>query len=435
MDNQTLHTTSQSARRKGVALGALILEISYGISTLAIFALQMLVARALRGDDYGVFSVLFSATVVISALIGNPLELVASTRVAEFISKRLHCKHLFRQIALWLLVATTLLLVVMALLRPMLVRNLFPEYPSAYYIMVIASILTSSNMCLMGILRGAREFVTYSVVMLCDAVLKIIMVLLLLYGRDGGVNSAIAALAIAAALSVPITLGGILFHRSLFEGESTPEATPTSGSTLRLLLPVVALLGLGAYLNNTGPILIKWMGSSSSNELAGYFLIALMFTRLLPMISRALGMSLLPNFVTFCVNREWHQVRRYFWLSYRLFAALSVLAVAGAHLFGLDIIRVFYPTFSFPRAGLTFLTAGSALLAFALINNQLFVSTSQAHKAIFSWAIGCAIWTGIPLFLEGDILIRISTGFLLGCAAIFLIQVFLVAGILRKEPE
>ena len=425
----------RSEQRKGVVFGTLTLEISYGLSTLTIFGLQIAVNRALSSADYGVFSVLFSSMMIISSLVGTPLELIISSRVAEFTSKEWHCKQLLIQILRWLAWAILLVLLLAALLRPVLVPILFPEYPSAYYIMVFASVIASTNLCLMGILRGAREFVTYSAIMLADAALKVLVLLVLVYGMQRGVTGAMVSLALSSAICIPITIGAIWRHRSTFRGKAPAEKTHTASSTLRLFLPIVVLSGLGAYLNNTGPILIKWMGGSSSNDLAGFFLIAVTFSRLLPMVSRALGMSLLPNFVTFCANRQWEKVRHYFWLSYQLFAALSVVTVAGTYLFGIDIAGFFYPDFAFPQIGLTFLMAGSALLAFTSINHQLFVSTSQPHKAIFSWVIGCAIWTVMPLVMGGEILMRISVAFLLGCSVIFAIQVFLVIGILRQELE
>jgi O-antigen/teichoic acid export membrane protein len=397
----------------GLKAGTVYMVFSNTLNAVLIFGFQTLGVRMLKPERFGVVSVLYSAVVLASFVVGQPFELTLSKHVSECEANGQNCLTLIRRVLSWQALGMALFVCICLPLRTLIVQRLFPEAPSLFYLAIACGVCYGFEIGTRGVMRGLREFGYYGTLAIGTNFFRVVLLLLLVGVVKMGLLGAGLSILLASMANILLSL---FWYRRVWNRLKGKEDHVGQDMTMRHLLgyivPAMAMFGCVTYFYNTGPIFIKLLGGSSANEVAGLFLIAAMVARSPLQISEALSANLLPSMSRLCAQGDWRSVRGYVAKSYQLFIPLSLTAIGGAALLGPEIIRLIYPGFSYSRMGLTLLVVGTVVLIMMAAPGQFLMARSKVANVATGWLVGCVALTLVVFMMPGDLLFRLEIGYL-----------------------
>lgn len=407
-------------RTWGVKTGTIYMAFSYSLTALFIFGFQLIAVRLLKPNQYGLISVLYSSVVFVSLFLGQTFELTLSKYVSEYEANGQNYFLLIKHTWIWQLSSMIIFIVLSMIFKTIIVRSLFPEVPYFYYIFLACGIFYSMEIGFRGVMRGLREFGYFGTLTITLNLFRIIYLVLFVGVFELGLFGAAISILIASLTNLLITFFWYRGVWSKLKGHGQIFQTTYGFWNLgKFILPTMAMFGLGAYFNNTGPLFIKLLGGESSNEIAGLFLIAVMVSRLPLQLSEALSTNLLPNMSRQSALGDWQGIKYYLIRSYQLFLPISLVAIVGFYLIGPFIIQIIYPEFSYNRLGMTTLVVSTSVLMFVAPLNQFLLARKRVAYVVDGWMIGGVVLTLFVVFMQGNILTRLEIGYLAGALSIW----------------
>ncbi len=426
-----------------VRSGTIYMAFSYTLTTLFIFGFQMIAARFLKPDHYGLVSVLYSSVVFVSLFLGQTFEFTLSKFLSENEANGKNSFVVIQRILIWQISTLIIFIIIAMVFKNTIIKGLFPEVPEFFYLFVACGIFYSIEISLKGVMRGTRDIGYFGTLIVSQNFLRIIYLLLLVGVMRLGLIGAGLSILFASITNLLIIL--IWYQKSWRElkGEEYDLQGILNFRQLgEYILPTMAMFGFSTYFYNTGPSFIKLLGGESANEKAGLFLIAVMISRLPLQLSEALSINLLPNMSRLIVLGDWRGIRYYIVKSYQLFIPLLLISMVGVSLLSPLAFRIIYPEFTYDLIGLNVLLLATGVIMLVAAFIQFLLAFKKVTNVVIGWLSGGIVMTLIIFLMSGDILTRLETGYLIGaitiwfCMALFAfraINEMKAIGISRKE--
>ena len=398
----------------GVQGGTIVSGVSLVLRAFLNCSFLLIIARLLGTFYYGSFSVLYSGFTIISFILGQAAETSLTKYVAEARSSQTSYAVLLSKATGWLSVLSLILIVSGFLARDIVVARLFPEAPYLFYFLLGIGILESWDMALRGILRGMRAIGMYAVSVMIQMSLRLVLGVLLTYWTGGQLVGTGVGIFVAMAISVLVT---ICFLRHLRHYKVYADIQYDTTGISKYLASMIATFCLMAFYYHSGPLLIKIQKVEFANELAGMFMVAAYFSRVLLQLSEPLTINLLPRLSGMDVqgnaDKAWHYIVQ----SYQLIVPWTLLSVIGLYFFGPWVVRTFHREYLYSNTGMGMLGLNSAFMTLHSIASQLLLSRSKTNVVVMSWLVGCVILTMVSLLgLLWSVTTRLEIGYVASSA-------------------
>lgn len=396
---------------------ASFLAIGVGLTGLITYVYFFIASHVLSKPDYGQITVLWSAVFITISTLYRPVEQLLSRHISEHLVKDEPIGGTMRtastiQVGLAMLFATLALA-----LRGPLQDGLLEGNETLYWIYFSAVLFYAASYFARGFLAGEKRFGLFTALILSESVFRTLFAVLVAVSLLSGQSA--VAIGIVAAPSLSLMVVPLAFARRARTAPPPPQTSKESSVSMAhgtgfAAAVLVIMFSEQAFLN-AGPLIARGLEGAAA---AGFIFNVLMLARAPLQLFQAVSTSILPHLTGLHTSdepgseEEFHSSVRVVLLGIAAFTALMALAIllAGPQLMQL----AFSDKFSYDRAGLLLVAAGTGLYLSSVTVNQACVAQGQVRRAASRWIVCAGLfvaWNFLPLI--GDEFRRIEVGFTL----------------------
>jgi len=397
---------------------ASFLAIGVGLTGLITYVYFFIASHVLSKPDYGEITVLWSAVFITISTLYRPIEQLLSRHIAEHTVTGEPLGGTMRTAATIQLGLAALFTAVALALRGPLQNDMLEGNETLYWIYFSAVLFYAASYFARGFLAGQKRFGLFTALILSESVFRTLFAVLVAVSLLEGQSA--VAIGIVAAPSLSLMVVPLAFAR---RARTAPAPAPAAGQDASVSMAhgtgfaaavLVIMFSEQAFLN-AGPLIARSLQGAAA---AGFIFNVLMLARAPLQLFQAVSTSILPHLTGLHTSKElgsedeFHRSVRMVLLGIAAFTAVMALAIliAGPQLMQL----AFSKKFSYDRAELLLVAAGTGLYLSSVTVNQACVAQGQVRRAAVRW-IACAglfiAWNFLPLI--GDEFHRVEVGFTL----------------------
>jgi len=402
---------------------ASFLAIGVGLTGVITYVYFFIASHVLSKPDYGQITVLWSAVFITISTLYRPVEQLLSRHISEHLVKGEAIRGTTRNAATIQLGLAMLFAVLALALRGPIQDDLLEGNETLYWVYFSAVLFYAASYFARGFLAGVKRFGLFTALILSESCFRTLFAALVAVSLLEGQSA--VAIGIVAAPSLSLMVVPLAFAR---RARTAPAAAPAAkGASVSVAHGtgfaagvLVIMFSEQAFLN-AGPLVVRALDGAAA---AGFIFNVLMLARAPLQLFQAVSTSILPHLTGLHTSEEpgsedeFHRSVRVVLLGILAFTALMALIVlvAGPQLMQL----AFSKKFSYDRAELLVVAAGTGLYLSSVTVNQACVAQGQVRRAAARW-IACAAlfvgWNFVPLV--GDEFHRVEIGFTLAAAVLF----------------
>jgi O-antigen/teichoic acid export membrane protein len=398
-------------RQDWAALGGSgILSAAVLVSGLLAYAFQVLCARVLGADAFGQLAVLWATVFLATVILFRPIEQTLSRSVADRMARGEEVRTVARAVGALAAGVLALLVVVMVVAWEPLTDRLFLGNETLTMMLALGVITFGASYVLRGTFGGARWFPGYGLVLVSDAVARLLIAIPLLV--TASVDLAAAALAFGAVVGtlLPLYVGRHVVARTLRRGEKGTRFD--LGAALRFAAPASGIAAADQLLVNGAPILVMLEGGDDASRAAGVVFAATMLVRVPVYLFQGLAASLLPNLTRMQATVGHADVRRAVTRTVSLLLAVGAVTVLAGATIGPAAMQVLFGAeFRAGHLELALLGAGVGCYLAAATISQALLALERATRAAVVWIGSAALFVALFVTLPGSELGRVSAAF------------------------
>jgi O-antigen/teichoic acid export membrane protein len=404
---------------------ASFLALGVGLTGVITYVYFFIASHVLSKTDYGQITVLWSAVFITISTLYRPIEQLLSRHISEHLVKGEPIGGTTRNAAT-IQVGLAMLFAVLALaLRGPIQNNLLEGNETLYWVYFSAVLFYAASYFARGFLAGQKRFGLFTALILSESCFRTLFAVLVAVSLLEGQSA--VAIGIVAAPSLSLMVVPLAFARQARtaalpppQAEGEDAAVSMAHGTGFAAAVLVIMFSEQAFLN-AGPLIARGLQGTAA---AGFIFNVLMLARAPLQLFQAVSTSILPHLTSLHTSdepgseNEFHRSVRMVLLGIAAFTALMALVILVA---GPEIMRIaFSKKFSYDRAELLVVAAGTGLYLCSVTVNQASVAQGQVRRAAVRW-IACAglfiAWNFVPL-VENEFH-RIEIGFSLTAGVLF----------------
>jgi O-antigen/teichoic acid export membrane protein len=410
---------------------ASFLAVGVGLTGVITYVYFFIASHVLSKPDYGQITVLWSAVFITISTLYRPIEQLLSRHIAEHTVKGEPIGGTMRNASTIQLGLAAFFAVLALALRGPLQDELLEGNETLYWIYFSAVLFYAASYFARGFLAGQKRFGLFTALILSESVFRTSFAVLVAVSLLEGQSA--VAVGIVAAPSLSLMVVPLAFARRArtapppppraSEGDASVSMAHGTGFAAAVL---VIMFSEQAFLN-AGPLIARGLQGAAA---AGFIFNVLMLARAPLQLFQAVSTSILPHLTGLHTSEEegsedeFHRSVRMVLLGIAAFTALMALAILLA---GPQLMQIaFSKKFSYDRAGLLLVAAGTGLYLSSVTVNQACVAQGQVRRAAARW-IACAAlfiaWNFVPLV--SDEFRRIEIGFTLAAGALLALLYFI----------
>jgi O-antigen/teichoic acid export membrane protein len=404
---------------------ASFLAIGVGLTGVITYVYFFIASHVLSKPDYGQITVLWSAVFITISTLYRPVEQLLSRHISEHEVKGEPIDGTMRT-ASTIQIGLAMLFAVLALaLRGPLQNGLLEGSETLYWVFFSAVLFYAASYFARGFLAGQKRFGLFTALILSESVFRTLFAVLVAVSLLSGQSA--VAIGIVAAPALSLMVVPLAFARrartapapapqQVEEGDSVGMAHGTGFAAAVLVI----MFSEQAFLN-AGPLIVRGLQGAAA---AGFIFNVLMIARAPLQLFQAVSTSILPHLTGLHTSdspdseREFQRSVRMVLLGIAAFTAFMAIVVLIA---GPKLMQIaFSNKFTYDRAGLLLVTAGTGLYLSSVTVNQACVAQGQVRRAAARWITCAALfiaWNFVPLV--SNEFRRVEVGFALTAGVLF----------------
>ncbi len=408
---------------------ASFLAIGVGLTGLITYVYFFIASHVLSKPDYGQITVLWSAVFITISTLYRPVEQLLSRHISEHLAKGEAIAGTTRNAATIQVGLAALFAALALAFRGPLQDDLLEGNETLYWVFFGAVLFYAASYFARGFLAGQKRFGLFTALILSESCFRTLFAVLVAVSLLSGQSW--VAVGILAAPSLSLMVVPLAFARQARSApppsrESEDTAVSMAHGTGFAAAVLVIMFSEQAFLN-AGPLIARGLEGAAA---AGFIFNVLMLARAPLQLFQAVSTSILPHLTGLHTSEEpdseeeFQRSVRMVLLGIAVFTAVMALAilVAGPQLMQL----AFSDKFSYDRAGLLLVAAGTGLYLSSVTVNQACVAQGQVRRVAVRWLACAALfvaWNFVPLV--SDEFRRIEIGFTLTAGALFALLYFI----------
>lgn len=402
---------------------ASFLAIGVGLTGVITYVYFFIASHVLSKPDYGQITVLWSAVFITISTLYRPVEQLLSRHISEHTVKGEPIGGTTRNAAT-IQVGLAMLFAVLALaLRGPIQDGLLEGNETLYWVYFSAVLFYAASYFARGFLAGVKRFGLFTALILSESCFRTLFAVLVAVSLLEGQSA--VAIGIVAAPSLSLMVVPLAFARRARTAPPPPVETTDDAAVSMVhgtgfaAAVLVIMFSEQAFLN-AGPLVARSLQGAAA---AGFIFNVLMLARAPLQLFQAVSTSILPHLTGLHTSDEpgsedeFHRSVRMVLLGIAAFTALMALVILLA---GPQLMQIaFSKKFSYDRAELLVVAAGTGLYLSSVTVNQACVAQGQVRRAASRWLL-CALlfigWNFVPL-IDNEFH-RVEIGFTLAAAAL-----------------
>ena len=401
---------SSRSRRWDALGGSGVLSAAVLTSGLLAYVFQVLCARTLGADAFGQIAVLWATLFLVTVILFRPVEQTLSRALADRMTRGEEVRTVARAVSGLTAVVAVVLVATFALAWNTLTERLFLGNEVLTLMLALGVVTFGASYVARGAFGGSRWFTGYGLVLVTDAVARLLIAAPLLVVAS--VDLAAAALACGAVLGtlVPLFVGRHVVTRALTQRDH--GARFQLGSALRFAAPASAIAAADQLLVNGAPILVMLEGGDDASRAAGVVFAATMLVRVPVYLFQGLAASLLPNLTRMQATSGTGDLRRAVSRTVALLLTVGVLTVLAGASVGPSLMQLLFGAdFQVDRLSLALLGAGVGFYLGAATISQALLALDFGARAAIAWVSSAVLFVALFVSLPGSELGRVSAAF------------------------
>jgi len=331
-------------------------------------------------------SVLWTLSNVLAAALFVPVE----QEITRVVAHSMAGGEDYRS-TVWRLTALTgaivaIVVTVGAVLRNLLVRELFPGHPQLLVASALITIAFAAQHVMRGVFAGTGRFRPYAWQLMVDGLLRCLLPLSVMLSHAPTVNGFAAALVIAPSVSVLVTIP-VLRRIGAEAGQATPVPVPGwrvifSAVGMLLITQTASTVVIGG-----SAIATRVLAKPPELPLAAALIAALLLSRVPLLAFYAVAPTLIPRITWIARRGNAAQIRRSVSGMVAMVIVVGIAATAMALFLGAPVARIVF-------GGGMHVTGVEVALAFAAI--AAFVAATictQSLIALRAYLLGAMVWS------------------------------------------
>jgi O-antigen/teichoic acid export membrane protein len=403
---------------------ASFLAIGVGLTGVITYVYFFIASHVLSKPDYGQITVLWSAVFITISTLYRPIEQLLSRHISEHLVRDEPIGGTMRTASTIQLGLAMLFAALALALRGPLQNDLLEGNETLYWIYFSAVLFYAASYFARGFLAGQKSFGLFTALILSESCFRTLFAVLVAVSLLSGQSA--VAIGIVAAPSLSLMVVPLAFAR---RARTAPRQAPRTEEDTSVSMThgtgfaaavLVIMFSEQAFLN-AGPLIARGLEGAAA---AGFIFNVLMLARAPLQLFQAVSTSILPHLTGLHTSEEpgseeeFHRSVRVVLLGIAAFTTLMalVILVAGPQLMQL----AFSKKFSYDRAGLLLVAAGTGLYLSSVTVNQACVAQGQVRRAAVRWILCAGLfvaWNFLPLI--GEEFRRIEVGFTLTAGVLF----------------
>ena len=423
-------------RRRSYGRGASIAAVGIGLTGLVTQAYFSLSSYALDAHDYGGISLLWTAIVLVTAILYRPVEQLLGRTIADRDARGVRGSEHLRVAATIQLALAAVFAVAALVFREPLEDDLFGGRSELYWVLVVAVLSYAASYFARGFLAGNRRLGLYGALVFLEATARLLFALLAVLGvatSQGFVALGMAVGPLVSLVIVPLALGRHL--RGTGEGdphvaeaadmaaleEPPAEAEFTLAHGAGFAIAVLVIMVCEQAFLNAGPLLVKSTSEANGIALAGFAFNVVLIARAPLQLFQAVQTAILPHLTELSASAAVEDFRHSVAVTIRAIAGFAALVTLGLLVLGPWAMHVLFGDkgFDYERLGLVAMGAGMGLYLCGATLNQAALARGRAAHAAACWVGAAAAYVAIlvlPSF--DDKVLQLEIAFLGGAVAL-----------------
>ena len=402
---------------------ASFLAVGVGLTGVITYVYFFIASHVLSKPDYGQITVLWSAVFITISTLYRPVEQLLSRHISEHLVKGESIGGTMRNATTIQLALAALFAVLALAFRGPLQNDLLEGNETLYWVYFSAVLFYAASYFARGFLAGQKRFGLFTALILSESCFRTLFAVLVAVSLLEGQSA--VAVGIVAAPSLSLMVVPLAFARRARTAPPPPKETIDDAAlsmahgTGFAAAVLVIMFSEQAFLN-AGPLIARGLQGAAA---AGFIFNVLMLARAPLQLFQAVSTSILPHLTGLHTSEEpgsedeFHRSVRMVLLGIVAFTALMALVILLA---GPQLMQIaFSKKFSYDRAELLVVAAGTGLYLSSVTVNQACVAQGQVRRAAFRWIL-CAVlfigWNFVPLL--GNEFHRVEVGFTLAATAL-----------------
>jgi O-antigen/teichoic acid export membrane protein len=402
---------------------ASFLAIGVGLTGVITYVYFFIASHVLSKPDYGEITVVWSAVFITISTLYRPVEQLLSRHISEHLVKGEEISGTTRNAATIQLGLALLFAVLALVFRGPLQDGLLEGNEALYWVYFSAVLFYAASYFARGYLAGVKRFGLFTALILSESCFRTLFAVLVAVSVLSGQSWVAVGIVAAPALSLMVV--PLAFARRArtapeparaAKGDASVSVAHGTGFAAAVL---VIMFSEQAFLN-AGPLVVRGLDGP---EAAGFIFNVLMLARAPLQLFQAVSTSILPHLTGLHTSDEpgsedeFRRSVRMVLLGIVAFTGLMALVILVA---GPQLMQIaFSKKFSYDRAELLVVAAGTGLYLSSVTVNQACVAQGQVRRAAARWILCAALfiaWNFVPL-VESEFH-RVEIGFTLAAAVL-----------------
>jgi O-antigen/teichoic acid export membrane protein len=407
------------SRRPAALSGTWLLSGAMLSSGLLAYVFHVLAARSLGPHAYGQIAILWAAIFFAAIVLFRPVEQTASRAIADRLARGEEVVSVLRAVGLVALVLLAGCLLAAALVWRPISDRVFLGDDLLTAMLVLGIVAYGLAYVVRGFVGGLRWFGGYSLGLLADALVRLLVATPLLFVASRG---AAAAALVAAGLggAVAPVIAGRRISRALRGGRSAGRFRVRTA--FAFAAPASVIAAADQLLTNGAPLLVIAGNGTDGTATAGVVFAATMLVRAPVYVFQGLAASLLPNLTHLHATDDSRRFRRGVATTASLLVGGGAAIAALAAAVGPEAMALLYGSgFEAGRHELALLGIGVGCYLAATTFSQALLALDRGRNALQGWVTAACLFVGLYAVLPGDELTRISLAFFLAAVSEFVL--------------
>jgi len=375
---------------QGVRKGSLFSLIGYGFAGLFLVLFHAFAGRWLGVEYYGLLNTLLSYINIATAIIASGVTECLSRYIPFYEAKsdkEREIGTIQTSFFIYLILFSVVFISSFLLKRPIL-KNHFNNNIAILYQFLLGTGFFSLFRLYSGLLKGYRKFDIFSIGNVIQAFMmfSFLFVFIKIIGlNEISAGWSLTASAVIAIIFYQISLRNISFQifkaRKLFNRD-----------IIKFTLAATFILLMNIWIFRAGPILLKTLGKSEGDKLAGLFSATVMPLNFARLIVMSLQTGLFPNLSRAYSIKDNELIKRYIFKSFGIIIGIITLVLLVYYLFGPRIILLIYKKEEFlvSRTDTTLLAFAYSFYFLGLHLTKILMARNTPGYSSLSLAIGIA---------------------------------------------
>ncbi|MCK4575259.1 oligosaccharide flippase family protein [candidate division WOR-3 bacterium] len=394
---------------ENIKKGTFINLIAYTLSGLFLLFFNILAARGLGTEQFGIISVLWTSIMVVSRFLTTGIK-DGSTRFIshqEAINDQKGMTKVFLTNLKFIVWVTVFFLLISLIFFKILTFNLFSGYFILYLFFLLSSTFYFLLFFLRGTLQGLRELKDNAISIIIEYSTLLIFLLILFYFLKTDIFLAGLCILLAPISSLFFIAFITSKHRKRFSQKSA--SLPDTKTLMLFVIPTSFINFSSGFIVLLGPILIKFLGDFA---LAGIFTASLMIFKGAKTALTALFISIFPHLSRQEALKNYQMLNRIIRNGLIFISVVFIALIIAALTFGQTLLRLLFGNeFVLGKIHLFLMSLFTGFFLLSELFNRILLAKSMIKELIISWVIafGCLI---ILLLLPLEPLIRVEISLL-----------------------